>query len=398
MMFLHSESPSRFGSSQEMLTTRGALPALGLRHHRDVCGETPVVVCGATWRCTNPGSYAAWAGSTPSLGETAAPLSPKDRRLRNIPAETPGRSACACGTWGTLLVYDIVTVRARKLTLTRGRGRMSVPFHPTPYADVNAVLESFLGDIRAILGVHFRGMYLDGSLALGDFNRETSDIDFIVTTDTALPAAEFEALRAMHARFNARDSPWATDVEAVYLPEDAFRRSDPENVPHLRIERGNEVLVTGYSDRTWITHWFILREHRVVLAGPDPRTIIDPIAPQDLRWAMASLSAAWGAALREDQRMLEQRGPLTYTVLTFCRMLYTLARGDVVSKPTAARWAQQIQEGRWSTLIGHALAWRKAPAPQDPVTDVERRDTLALLTYTLAQCQAVDRSPTPPSF
>lgn len=162
---------------------------------------------------------------------------------------------------------------------------MSGSLLPTPYADINAVLAHFLTQIRAVLGDQFRGMYLDGSLALGDFNPQTSDIDFIVTTDEALSDDRFLALRAMHARFNTGDSPWVTEVEAVYLPETAFRCSQPENVQQLRIERGDEVLVKGHSDRTWITHWFIIREHRVVVAGPDPRLIIDPVDPQDLRRA-----------------------------------------------------------------------------------------------------------------
>src|SRR5690242_3275903 len=114
---------------------------------------------------------------------------------------------------------------------------MSGSLQPTPYADVNAVLAHFLRQIRAVLGGQFRGMYLDGSLALGDFNPQTSDIDFIVTTATTLSDNHFLSLRDLHARFNASDSPWATEVEAVYLPENAFRRTDPQNVPRLRIER-----------------------------------------------------------------------------------------------------------------------------------------------------------------
>src|SRR5579871_2881576 len=93
---------------------------------------------------------------------------------------------------------------------------MSGSLQPTPYADVNGVLAYFLAQIQAILGDRFRGMYLDGSLTLGDFNPETSDIDFVITTDCALPDEHCPALRAMHARFNAGDSPWATEVEAVY--------------------------------------------------------------------------------------------------------------------------------------------------------------------------------------
>lgn len=273
---------------------------------------------------------------------------------------------------------------------------MSESLQPTPYADVNAVLAHFLRQIRAVLGDEFHGMYLDGSLALGDFNPETSDIDFIVTTDADLSDDQFLALRALHARFNASDSPWATEVEAVYLPAHAFRRSDPENVPRLRIERGNEVLVKGHSDNTWITHWFIIREHRAMVAGPDPRTIIDPIDPHDLRRAMADLADLWLIALRRNQEAVQHRGSLTYTVLTFCRMLYTLTQGTVTSKPRAACWAQHAQDGRWSPLIEHALTWRKAPAPQEPVSEEERRDTLAFLDYTVDQCRTVGRSPARP--
>jgi hypothetical protein len=42
----------------------------------------------------------------------------------------------------------------------------------TPYPDVNAALRYFLTDARTILGNHFIGMYLSGSLALGDFAAE----------------------------------------------------------------------------------------------------------------------------------------------------------------------------------------------------------------------------------
>lgn len=270
---------------------------------------------------------------------------------------------------------------------------MSGSLPPTPYADVNAVLAHFLTQVGAVLGDRFRGMYLDGSLALGDFCPETSDIDFVVTTDEALPDAHYLALRALHARFNAGASPWATEVEAVYLPESAFRCAEPEHVPLLRIERGgDEILVKGFSDSTWVTHWYVLREHPVVLAGPDPRTIIDPIAPQDLRRAMVDLVDLWLSALCRDHEALRHRGPLTYTVLTLCRMLYTLFGGTVTSKVRAARWAQHARDGRWSPLIERSLAWRKPPARQDPVSEEERRDALTFLDYTVEQSRIVGQS------
>jgi Domain of unknown function (DUF4111) len=46
-----------------------------------------------------------------------------------------------------------------------------------------------------------------------------------------------------------------------------------------------------------------------------------------------------------------------------CRALYALEHGDIVSKPMAARWALQTQDGRWAELIDRALAWPQAPQP-----------------------------------
>ena len=37
--------------------------------------------------------------------------------------------------------------------------------HPTPYPDVNVVLHALLSSVQTVLGNHFIGLYLYGSLA-----------------------------------------------------------------------------------------------------------------------------------------------------------------------------------------------------------------------------------------
>ncbi|MEE8568489.1 MAG: nucleotidyltransferase domain-containing protein [Anaerolineales bacterium] len=72
--------------------------------------------------------------------------------------------------------------------------------HPTPYPDVNAVLHVLLSDVQTVLGNHFIGMYLSGSLASGDFAPQRSDIDFVVVTADDLPGEMLPALETLHAR------------------------------------------------------------------------------------------------------------------------------------------------------------------------------------------------------
>jgi hypothetical protein len=45
------------------------------------------------------------------------------------------------------------------------------------HPEVNSVLQKLLSGVRALLGDHFVGMYLDGSLAIGDFEPGKSDLD-----------------------------------------------------------------------------------------------------------------------------------------------------------------------------------------------------------------------------
>ena len=78
----------------------------------------------------------------------------------------------------------------------------------TPEPQLDGVLAALLSGVRAVLAGRFVGMYLHGSLALGDFDRH-SDVDFVVALDTTLDDAQLASLQALHARIYALESPWA---------------------------------------------------------------------------------------------------------------------------------------------------------------------------------------------
>jgi len=264
---------------------------------------------------------------------------------------------------------------------------------PTAYPDVNAVVVEFLAGIRAVLGDHLRAMYLSGSLALGDFSPGSSDIDFVVVTEAEVSDDALGGLRALHARFNAGDSPWATEVEAAYIPQDDLRRYDPDHACHPHIQRGpEEALVWDQLASDWVLQRHILRAHGIVVAGPPPDMLIDPVSADEMRRAVAALMRAWWGTMPVEPAPLRRRGYQAYAVLTMCRILYTLNAGDVASKQHAARWAQGTLGGRWDALIARARAWRK-DSQQTPDGDVE--ETVALIAHTDARCRQWEAA-TPP--
>jgi hypothetical protein len=239
--------------------------------------------------------------------------------------------------------------------------------NPTQYPEINAVLHMLLTDVQAALGDYFVGLYLHGSLASGDFDPQRSDIDFVVVTNEALPDTVFPALEALHTRIIDSGLNWATKLEGTYFPQQALRRYVPSDTLYPSLNEARFYMGAHGSD--WVIQCHILREHGIVLAGPDPRDLIDPIAPDDLRRAMRALLREWWAPMLDDTARLRSAEYQAYGVLTMCRALYTLETGTVASKPVAARWAQAALGAHWAALIECALNWR-AGMPLDVLDEV----------------------------
>ena len=231
--------------------------------------------------------------------------------------------------------------------------------HPTPYPDINALLNELFESIQSILKAHFIGMYLDGSLASGGFDQD-SDVDFLVVCDIDISGDLFSELQAMHDRIARIDSPWAIQLEGTYISLAGLRRFDPAHALHPNIERGEgERLKMVQLNQTWNVHRYILRERGITLAGPVPKTLVDPVLPAQLEQAMLLNLSGWAEHLLEDPAQMKFRGYQSYIVLSLCRILYTLQNHDVVSKASAADWAMKMLGERWIPLFESALDGRQ---------------------------------------
>ncbi len=228
---------------------------------------------------------------------------------------------------------------------------------PTPHPDVNAVLSQLLMSVQAILGARFVGLYLHGSLAYGDFNLQTSDIDFLIVTDGHLPAAIFSALKEMHARLRADGSKWSQKLEGAYPPKEHLSRHDPAHgpIPWLGVD-GHFALEPLGSD--WIIQRWILREKGIVIAGPPLANMIEPVSADDLREAVRGSLREWWSPPFPSPERFKSGEYQAYTVLTMCRSLFVLEHGRVASKPEAARWALETFGEVWRELISAAADWR----------------------------------------
>jgi hypothetical protein len=262
--------------------------------------------------------------------------------------------------------------------------------HPTPYPEVNTVLNVLLADVQTILGNQFISMYLYGSLAYGGFDQD-SDVDFVVITKEDLPEALFSALQAMHMRVAKLGSWCATQLEGSYIPLHALQHYDPMHALYLHIDRGRDERLhrmqidDTHLSRAWWGGWVFLctalREKGITLAGPAPATLIGPVTSTELRQATLAILQGWLASILEQPAQIKDCGWQSYTVLTLCRTFYTLEYGVIVSKQVAAWWAQKTLGEPWAALIERSWAGRYNPQAKASHEDVN--GTLDFIRYTL---------------
>jgi predicted nucleotidyltransferase len=254
----------------------------------------------------------------------------------------------------------------------------------TLFPEINRLLAELYSGVRAVLGDSFTGMYLDGSLACGAFDF-ASDVDLVIVTEVDVVLGEvFEALQELHKRLALLDPVWGNKLEGTYISRPGLRHYDPEHVMHPNIEWGEgERLKMTAHDSTWDIHRYILCEHGVRVAGPPPQELIDPVTPDQLRRAAWAIFTGWAAGLLAATGRIQGREYQSYTVLTLCRILYTLQIGDVATKPIAARWCQERLGPPWSTLIERVLEGRQHS--DIPLLPGEVQATLDFIRYAVTQ-------------
>jgi hypothetical protein len=289
---------------------------------------------------------------------------------------------------------------------------------PTPYPDLNAVLAELVERVRGLIADNLVGIYLQGSFALGDFDQR-SDLDFVAVVHEDIPPEQLPALQAMHDALHALSGRWAHRLEGSYTPKAILRRwsttprdppgeprpddwADPGTsglgprvYPFLFLGNGERVLVRSEHDNTQVVRW-ILREKGVVLFGPSPRGLVDPVTPEALREEVRGLLGKL-APMAADGTMTEPRLVQCFMALMFARMLYAVTTGKVGSKKTAVAFARRTLEPRFAELVERAFAEREG-RPTDEADfaaylaqasdPAEAAMTLDLFRHTLAAAAA----------
>ena len=221
-----------------------------------------------------------------------------------------------------------------------------------------ALLDDITANLPILLGRNLIGIYLHGSITNSSFNPNRSDIDCIVVTLSRLNEAQFRKLDAwLHAMTTSNS--WTTRLQMSFLVKaQLLKYSDPSNAPNSCLYQFGKLQRCGSDGNPiiWLDH---LRSGKT-LVGPPAESFLPRITEEMLT---AALTRELGYLREELENPKSKWRDLTmyraYATLTICRILYTQAKGTVVSKPMATRWVIRTFPKCSSEIIEKALSYNE---------------------------------------
>jgi Domain of unknown function (DUF4111) len=263
----------------------------------------------------------------------------------------------------------------------------------TPYPDVNSLVETLLAGIQTILSEKLIGLYAFGSLVTGDFNLARSDVDLAAVLTDDLDDEEFVRLLGMHMQIAKNNPRWDDRIEVGYIAAKNLRAFDPSRT--IAVISPGEPFHFRAAESGWLFNLDVLRKQGLVIFGPPPDTLIDPISKEDLDRAMKDLLRLWRIWIDDPDPNLSH-SQQAYPIMTMCRALRTFRTGDFVSKNEAVRWAA-IELPEWSTLILDSVKWRETPGGDYGDPNDSYPETLAFTRFVSGLIIADPLEPTEPN-
>ena len=262
--------------------------------------------------------------------------------------------------------------------------------NPTPYPDLNKVLQELVTSMTNALGETLIGVCLQGSFAIGDFDRH-SDVDFIVAIERELSAGQVGALQVMHERVYHLEGEWAQHLEGSYFPKDVLKDYTKVGRDLRYLDHGSRSLERSDHCNSVVVRWTV-REYGVPLIGPNPRTLVDPIPVEALRREIRATMRDWGREVLEHPDRFRNRFYQSFIVLSYCRMLHDFRAGRIGSKREGAEWPKERLDPSWRDLIDGTWAGRPNPSVsirQSPDPAAFER-TLEFVEYVIEEAGKAD--------
>lgn len=244
------------------------------------------------------------------------------------------------------------------------------------------------------------GLYMTGSVALGDYQRGSSDLDYVAVISRPIRADEHDVLGAAHRRLAKGSS---VDNDGVYIESSRLAAPpvDGEAAPHTLA--GNYFGAEPCFQLSPVT-WLELREHGIPIRGTAPHALVPSLDRRLLRrWLLGNLNGYWLGLADERGRAHDGMHPqsivdtnsIVWATLGPGRLHYTLTTGRIASKTAAGHYVAGLFP-RWKGLVERCVSARAGHPVSFSRADSRECEALIRCIVSDAASRGCERPGAPP--
>ncbi|MGB5947551.1 aminoglycoside adenylyltransferase domain-containing protein, partial [Paenisporosarcina sp.] len=256
---------------------------------------------------------------------------------------------------------------------------------------VQKVLDEYIALVNERLPNTLEEVYLQGSIALGAYVENSSDIDFIGITNRRLLEADAVVLTEIHSKIANRYK--HPELDGVYILREDLGRLNLGDDHYINYNSGKLSCSSNFDPIIW----WILKTKGIKIVGTE-RTALDfDIHSKHLiSYVNENMNSYWALRVQRMETSITELynlpvedidDEIEWTVLGLLRQFYTLKERDIISKLGAGEYALQHLPLEWHPIIKEAINIRKGEKMNIFTSDKERIDmTIRFSKYIIHYC------------
>jgi len=250
------------------------------------------------------------------------------------------------------------------------------------------ILENYIALVDQHLPDLVEAVYLEGSIALGEFNERFSDIDFVAMLNRQVNLKELEHLRQIHKRIEKDYPRWKLSGSYLQWDDLGHNQEKAGRLPHYH----DGVLRTnGRFESDSVTSW-ILKNYGIALVGPTSQGLSFSVDWDRLSAKMRdNLNSYWVRWTKRPDRILVMLSDwgIQWCILGVLRQYYSFRESRITTKVRAGEYGLKCVPTRWHRLIREAIRIRESKENSAYRFRTARTvDAIRFLNYIMQTCNA----------
>ncbi|WP_042146292.1 aminoglycoside adenylyltransferase domain-containing protein [Paucisalibacillus sp. EB02] len=265
--------------------------------------------------------------------------------------------------------------------------------------DVETILEEYI----KLLDEHFPStleeFYIHGSIAIGAYEKNSSDIDFLAVMNRRLTEEDTESLNYIHKILaqNYR----RPELDGVYISWEELSKNNSKSIDSngkYPFYNDGEIHFGNYFNFNPVT-WWTLKNNGIKLISRDPKEFDFEVSAEELLlYVHDNMNSYWLSYIQQIEKnkphllnfMSEEIDQeIEWIVLGLLRQFYTMKEQNIVSKLGAGNYGLSHLPSRWHNIIQEAINIRKGENDRMFSSDMERvENTIHFSQYLIEHCNS----------